>query len=268
MANDIIQKKEQAMQNGNGGKTLKEYIKIMEPEIKKALPSTISSERFTRMLVTSVSMNPKLAECSPISFIAAAMTAAQLGVTVNDPLGMSYIIPYRVHGKMQCNFQLGYRGLLNLAYRSGEIKSISAQIVYENDKFECEFGINPILRHVPADGERGNPVKAYAIYTTVNDGYGFDVMTIDEIKEHARKYSKNYGDGSSPWSTNFESMCLKTVLRRALKYAPLSTEFMSQIATDNTVKNRISEHMDEIENIIDYTEIADEQQNEEQTESK
>ena len=60
MANDIIQKKEQAMQNGNGGKTLKEYIKIMEPEIKKALPSTISSERFTRMLVTSVSMNPKI----------------------------------------------------------------------------------------------------------------------------------------------------------------------------------------------------------------
>lgn len=270
MANDIIQKKEQAMQNGNH-KNMQSYVKEMQGEIAKALPSVISPERFTRMVLSAISTNPKLGECTPQSFLAAMMSSAQLGLEPNTPIGQAYIIPYRNHGVIEASYQIGYKGLIDLAYRSGEIKSIFAQIVYENDKFECEFGINPILRHVPADGERGNPVKAYAIYTTVNDGYGFDVMTIDEVKEHAKKYSKAYSSGyTSPWTTNFEEMAKKTVLKKALKYAPLSAEFMREVSADETIKTTISDDMSAEPNVIDYPVLTIKSQivEEEQTENK
>ena len=136
----------------NDGKTnMQLYIKQMQGEIKKALPSVITPERFTRIVLSALSTNPKLAQTTPQSFLAAMMTAAQLGVEPNTPLGQAYLIPY-FNGKTRCSecqFQLGYKGLIDLAYRSGEVSMIQAQVVYENDEFSFSFGLEPALKHVP-----------------------------------------------------------------------------------------------------------------------
>ena len=121
--------------------SLKQYIQRMEPQIAKALPSVITPERFTRIVTTALSTNPKLAECTPQSFLGAMMTSAQLGLEVNMPLGQAYVLPYMNHGTMEAQFQLGYKGLIDLAYRSGEVEVIQAHVVYENDNFTCEYGL-------------------------------------------------------------------------------------------------------------------------------
>lgn len=227
--------------------TIKEYVESMQGEIARALPSVMTPERFTRITLSALSTNPKLAACDPKSFLGAMMTAAQLGVEPNTPLGQAYLIPY---GR-QCQFQLGYKGLLDLAYRSGEVSIIQAQTVYKNDEFEYEYGLEPKLKHIPAKADRGEPVFFYAMFKMKDGGYGFEVDSIDNIRDFAKKKSKTYGSG--PWQTDFEAMAKKTVLKRVLKYAPLKSDFVREIAQDETVKTQIDEDMTFVpdESVID-----------------
>lgn len=244
MEKNLIQKQGGQMSAAKAEKkTMQAYIKAMEPAIKKALPSVITPERFTRMVLSALSATPKLAECSPQSFLAAMMTAAQLGVEPNTALGQAYLLPYRNHGQMECQFQLGYKGLIDLAYRSGEVSVIQAHTVYENDVFEYELGMDPKLRHVPAKADRGEAVAYYAMFKTKDGGYGFEVMSVDDVQRHAQRYSKSYGSGSSPWRSNFDEMAKKTVLKRALKYAPLKSDFVRGVAQDETIKAELSDEM-------------------------
>ena len=97
----------------------------MHTQIEKALPSVITPERFTRIALTAYSRNEKLQECTAESFLGSMMQAAQLGVEPNTPLGQAYLIPYRNKGVMEVQFQLGYRGMIDLAYRSGEVQNLS-----------------------------------------------------------------------------------------------------------------------------------------------
>lgn len=240
-------------------KTMQQYIKSMEGEIKKALPSVITPERFTRMTLSAISVNPKLASCTPASFLGAMMSAAQLGLEPNTPLGQAYLIPYKNKGVDEVQFQIGYKGLIDLAYRSGEVALVQAHIVYENDTFECEFGLEPKLVHKPADKDRGAPIKVYAMFKTKNGGYGFEVMSMDDVRIHAEKYSKSYSYSSSPWQSNFEEMAKKTVLKKVLKYAPLKSDFVRGIVQDETIKSEISSDMYEVNNETvfeaEYTEV-------------
>lgn len=219
--------------------SLKGLIKAMEPEIKKALPSVITPERFTRMVFTALSSTPKLQQCTPQSFLGAMMQAAQLGLEPNTPIGQAYLIPYG----NSCQFQLGYKGLLDLAYRSGEIKDIQAHEVHENDEFEYELGLEPKLKHIPAKSNRGAVTMYYAVWHTKTGGYGFEVMSYEDVLEFAQKKSKSFHNG--PWQTDFDSMAKKTVLKQALKYAPIATDFVKAVATDETVKSRISDNMED-----------------------
>ena len=258
MANKIQEKvNNQVATQNTEKKTMQTYIKSMEGEIKKALPSVITPERFTRMVLSAVSTNPKLGACTPSSFLGAMMSAAQLGLEPNTPLGQAYILPYQNKGTLEAQFQLGYKGLIDLAYRSGEVEVVQAQIVYENDTFECEYGLAPKLTHVPADTDRGVPVKVYAMFKTKSGGYGFEVMSMDDVRNHAKKYSKAYSSSYSPWATNFEEMAKKTVLKKCLKYAPLKSDFIRGIVQDGGIKNEISEDMYEVPNVVvddgDYT---------------
>ena len=237
----------------NGNKPMQQYIKSMEGEIAKALPSVITPERFTRIVLSAISVNPKLAECTPKSFLGAMMTSAQLGLEVNTPLGQAYVIPYMNHGIMEAQFQIGYKGQIDLAYRSGDVEVIQSHVVYENDEFICEYGLEPKLTHKPADRDRGEPIKVYAVFKTKSGGFGFEVMSIDDIRRHASKYSKSYNSTSSPWKTNFEEMAKKTVLKRVLKYAPMKSDFVRAMAQDETIKHGISDDMYSVpdETIID-----------------
>ena len=261
MAN-TIQNQVATTNKGAEKKTMQMYIKSMEGEIKKALPSVITPERFTRMTLSAISTNPKLAQCTPASFLGAMMSAAQLGLEPNTPLGQAYLIPYKNRGVDEVQFQLGYKGLIDLAYRSGEVELVQAHIVYENDTFVCEYGLEPKLVHKPADSDRGEPIKVYAMFKTKSGGYGFEVMSMDDVRRHAEKYSQAYKSGFSPWRTNFEEMAKKTVLKRVLKYAPLKSDFVKAVAQDESIKNEISEDMYEVKNDnvfeADYTEVNEE----------
>lgn len=237
----VIQTAAQKSVEGKPRKTMQQYIKAMEGEIAKALPSVITPERFTRMVLSAISTNPKLGDCTPQSFLGAMMTAAQLGVEPNTALGQAYIIPYRNKGVMEASFQLGYKGLIDLAYRSGDVSIIQAQTVYENDTFDYELGLDPKLKHIPAVKDRGNATHYYAVFKTKDGGYGFEVMSMADVLEHAKRYSKSYGSG--PWQTNFDEMAKKTVLKRCLKYAPLKSEFVRGVTQDETVKTKIDEDM-------------------------
>lgn len=228
----------------NGGvSSIKQLVMQMKPQIEKALPSVLTGERFSRMVLTAMSTNPQLTECTPNSFLGAMMQAAQLGVEPNTPLGQAYLIPYRNHGQLECQFQLGYKGLIDLAYRSGEITSISAHEVCENDDFEYELGLDEKLRHKPALTDRGAVILYYAVFRTKAGGSGFAVMSVEDIKNHSKKYSKAAGSSYSPWSTNFDAMAKKTVIKQALKYAPIKTEFVRAVSADETIKTNIAEDM-------------------------
>ena len=247
MANAGIIQKTQAKKNEvtteQKPKTMRDYVNSMQGEIAKALPSVITPERFTRMVFTALSSNPKLQECTPQSFLGAMMAAAQMGTEVNTSLGQAYILPYYNKGKMEATYILGYRGLIDLAYRSGEIKSIQAHEVYENDEFSYEYGLEPKLRHVPAKTDRGEVTHFYAVFTTKDGGFGFEVMSIEDVRAFARKYSKSFGNASSPWTTNFNAMAKKTLLKQILKYAPLKTEFVRGITQDETIHDTIGADM-------------------------
>ena len=221
---------------------MKDLIVSMEGQIAKALPSVITPERFTRMVLTAMSTNKDLGLCTPNSLLGEP----------NTPLGQAYLIPYKNKGTLECQFQLGYKGLIDLAYRSGEVKDIQAHEVHENDTFEYELGLEPKLKHIPAMKDRGAVIMYYAIFHTKDGGYGFNVMSVDDVQEHARKYSKAYGSSFSPWKSNFDEMAKKTVLKKCLKYAPIKTEFARSISTDETIKTTIAADMAEAADETDY----------------
>lgn len=229
----IIQKTvEDKVQNTNKVNSIKDYIKLYENQIARALPSVLTAERFSRMVSTAITKNSKLAECTPQSFIGAMLTAAQLGLEPNTPLGQAYLIPYG----NACQFQIGYKGLLELAYRSGDIKTLEARCVYENDEFSIEYGLNPNLIHKPCFRDKGELIGVYAVYHTSNGGYAFEFMSKEEIDIHKNKFSKTANKNDSPWKVDYEAMAKKTVIKKLLKYAPLKTEFIRAVSEDEQSK--------------------------------
>lgn len=222
-------------------KAMGDLLKRMHTQIEKALPSVITPERFTRIALTAYSRNEKLQECTAESFLGSMMQSAQLGVEPNTPLGQAYLIPYRNKGVMEVQFQLGYRGMIDLAYRSGEVQNIQAHEVYENDTFEYELGLEPKLRHIPALKDRGNVILYYAVFKLTNGGVGFEVMSKEDVEAFAKKKSKTYGTG--PWQSDFDAMAKKTLVKRLLKFAPLKSDFVRAVTADETIKSWISENM-------------------------
>lgn len=222
-------------------KAMGDLLKRMHTQIEKALPSVITPERFTRIALTAYSRNEKLQECTEESFLGSMMQAAQLGVEPNTPLGQAYLIPYRNKGVMEVQFQLGYRGMIDLAYRSGEVQNIQAHEVYENDTFEYELGLEPKLRHIPALKDRGEVILYYAVFKLTNGGVGFEVMSKEDVEAFAKKKSKTYGTG--PWQSDFDAMAKKTLVKRLLKFAPLKSDFVRAVTADETIKSGISENM-------------------------
>lgn len=255
MANVIQQQMENKVEKSNKQRTIKDYIKMYESQIARALPNVITPERFSRMVLTAITKTPKLAECTPESFMGAMLTAAQLGLEPNTPLGQAYLIPYG----NKCEFQIGYKGLLELAHRSGELKTLEAHCVYENDEFSVEYGLNPNLIHKPCFKDKGELLGIYVVYHTNNGGYAFEFMSKEDIENHRNQYSKSYKSASSAWQTDFESMAKKTVIKRLLKYAPLKTEFVRAIANDEQTQTI---DFTEDNEILILNEDADEENNE------
>lgn len=228
----------------NKPKTLGDLLKSMEGEIARALPKHLSVERLTRVALTQVRLIPELQACDQMSFLAAIMQAAQLGLEpgVN---GQCYLIPFNNHrtGHKEVQFIAGYKGLLDVARRSGQIKSITSKVVYENDTFDITFGLEEKFEHKPALANRGKAVLVYAYAHLTDGGFQAEVMTLEEI-EAIRKRSK--AGTSGPWVTDWAEMARKTALRRLCKLLPASVELMDLMDADGTSKAEIAPDMSTI----------------------
>ena len=137
-----------------------------------------------------------------------------------------------VHALAMVKLGISDRGMIALAHRSGELQNVEAHIVYENDEFEYELGLNPKLRHKPAMKNRGEIAWVYAVYRLTSGGFGFEVMSVEDVNKHRDKFSKAAGKGFSPWATAWEEMAKKTVIKKALKYAPLQSDFVRDMSND------------------------------------
>ena len=195
--------------------SLRDMIMRNMDMFKMAVPKTVTPERMARIAMTAVTKNPDLGLCSPSSFFGALLTAAQLGLEVNTPLGQSYLIPYNGKRGMECQFQLGYQGILDLAYRSGKFRRIKAVVVHAGDDFTYSYGLNAVLTHVPK--MISTPTHVYALYELLNGGIDFEVWTWEQVIDHAKRYSKSFNKADSGWKTAPEEMAKKNSLKSIIK---------------------------------------------------
>lgn len=223
----------------NPSQTIAAYLKKMEYQIAEAMPKHMNIERLSRIALTTIRTTPKLLECSIPSLMGAVMQAAQLGL---EPglIGHCYIIPY---GK-EATFIIGYKGMIDLARRSGNIQSIAAHEVYENDFIELTYGLEENLQHVPwflrkdeKPTESGKVIGAYMVAKFNDGGHFIHYMPISEIEAH-RKRSKAANNG--PWVTDYTEMCKKTVVRSGWKWLPISVEIASAVMQDETTRKDIT----------------------------
>jgi recombination protein RecT len=217
-------------------KTMQSKILNMAKEFERALPGKIGVERMMRIVMTAILKTPTLAMCEPTSFMGALLHALQLGLEVNTPLGQAYLIPRKKkdrNGRLlywECNFQIGYQGLLDLCYRYGKYKMITAEVVYDGDYFDYRYGTSQFLEHKPEGKKGAKPIKVWALYKLENGGERFVVWSWDEAMAHGEEFSDSFNKDkpwASPWlssETAQEEMAKKSVLKALLKYAPKSVE--------------------------------------------
>jgi phage RecT family recombinase len=218
--------------------SIEAVFKKYAPEIALALPKHVTIERLMRIVLSEVRKNPRLGQCTPASLLSAAFNCAALGLEPGGTLGHAYLIPYW-NNKSRSNeaqFQVGYKGMIDLARRSGQIQSISARAVYSNDQFDYSYGLEEQLIHRPALGERGELAYAYAVAKLKDGGVQFEVMGIDDllaVRDSSQGYRQAVEKGwDNPWISNFDEMCRKTTIRRLFKYLPVSIEVMRAASLD------------------------------------
>lgn len=232
---------------------LKGLVYKMKSRIEGALNNTACDpNRFTQAILTIISSDEKMQAATPQSFLGAMMSAAQLGLEPGNELGFAYLIPYWNSRKRayEIQFQIGYKGMIALAYRNEQIESIEAETVYENDHFEYARGWEKKLEHVPAMSDRGKPIGYYALFRLKGGGGDFCFMSREDVENHARKFSQSYKSSrpSGPWVDDFDSMAKKTALKQLLKYAPIKVEVTQAINSDEGIKNIDLNNDDQINN--------------------
>lgn len=208
--------------------TLAGLLRDRKDSIAQLVPKHLTPERLMRVAVNCVAKTPGLQACTPTSLLQSVLVAAELGLEPGGALGHLYLVPF----KTTCTPIIGYRGLIELARRSGEISSVRAVVVRERDKFRMTEGIEQTIDHEPyLDGDAGALRYVYCVIRLKDGGVHVEVMSksqIDAIRARSRSGS------SGPWVTDYDEMAKKTVTRRGLKWAPLSSErFEKALEHDN-----------------------------------
>lgn len=244
-------------------------LKTKQGEIAKMLPKHLNAERLLKVAQIAATTTPALAKCDVASLVGAIGQCAQMGLEPNTVLGHAYLVPFKTKRKdgngnerwvNSVQVIIGYKGLIDLARRSGQIVSIAAHEVCENDKFELVYGLDEKLIHTPAMGERGQVVGFYAIAKLKDGGHCFEFMSrlqVEEIRLGSQAaYKDEWKNGAKtgnrvpkdgPWWDHFTEMGRKTVIRRLAKYLPLSIEFQTAAALDGMAEGGKDQHLDTLD---------------------
>lgn len=202
-------------------------------QIKSVIANKLTPEKMSRIALNELRSNDYLAKIAiqnPGSFVNAVVQAAHLGLEIGGALGQAYLVPFKGEIKMMP----GYRGLISLARRSGEISSINAEIVYENDIFDLELGIDTKVKHKPClTGDRGEPKLVYMVAHFKDGGNHFEWMTVAEVMKIKARSSAVKSGKETPWDTDRDEMIKKTIIRRGWKYLPMSIEMQSAEKIDS-----------------------------------
>lgn len=224
-----------------------DYLNGMMPALSQVLPKHIDAERMQRIALNVIRTNPTLLQCNINSLMGGVLEAAKLGLEPGM-MGQCYLIPFKNNktGQHEAQFIIGYRGLIDLVRRSGQVSTIEAREVHENDDFEFEYGIEDKLKHKPKLNGRGPVIAYYAVAKMKDGGYSFLVMSKEDIEKFRDKHakSKNFG----PWKDEFDAMAKKTVLRQLIKYLPISVEYLTN---DDASGQEIHKEIDN-DQIINY----------------
>lgn len=217
---------------------------LSDPRIKNqmalALPRHMTADRLARIALTEVRKNPKLGNADQASFLGAIMQCAQLGLEPGGALGHCYLLPFENRRKqiVEVQFIVGYRGMIDLARRSGQIVSLSARAVHDGDHFDYAYGLDETISHRPSDKPKTAEtlLYVYAVAKLKDGGVQFEVMSRSEIERvrnesNGYKVAIKYGN-DSPWTSHFEEMAKKTVIRRLFKYLPVSIELSQAVGLD------------------------------------
>ena len=252
------------MRNQTPARTIEDWVE--SENIKQKFQEVLDkgAGAFVTSILSLVKSTPQLAAADPKTVISAAMTAATLKLPINPNLGFAYIIPY---GK-EAQFQMGYKGYIQLAMRTGQYKTINASVVYEGQIEEVDFVTGEIIR----GKKKSDKVVGYVAYFELINGFSKMVyMSHEDMMHHALTYSQAYkydkknGKKSSVWSTNFEAMGLKTVLKQLIsKYGIMSIDMQgagleTALSADNAdnAYDRIPQNVTPLEAAADVQTIED-----------
>jgi recombination protein RecT len=231
-------------------------LKTKQGEIAKMLPKHLNAERLLKVAQIAATTTPALAKCDVASLVGAIGQCAQMGLEPNTVLGHAYLVPFNTKRKdgngnerwvNSVQVIIGYKGLIDLARRSGQIVSIAAHEVCENDKFELVYGLDEKLNHVPAMGERGEIIGFYAVAKLKDGGHCFEFMSRLQVEGIQAAADKKNKYPSKVWQEHFTEMGRKTVIRRLAKYLPLSIEFQTAAALDGMADGGKDQHLDTLD---------------------
>lgn len=261
MAGDV---KGALAQKANGGavepadkkpKTIFDYVKSMQSQLALALPKHMDAEKMVRIVTTEMRRNPKLAECSRDSLLGAIMLSAQVGLEPS-PLGYAYLIP-TYNGKtktLDCRFEIGYKGYLRLVRNAGEVSTIYAESVCENDEFELVRGTENKIIHKPNLKDRGEPYGFYAMAQMKDGSFDFEYMNMKQIKKRM-DVSQGKDSSYSPWQQWFDEMAKKTVLKSLSNRLPLSPDLKENLYVDGCIGRKVENPQHEDDTIdVDFIE--------------
>jgi recombination protein RecT len=235
----------------NGKSSVKGFLTSNEVQarIKEMLGKKAAG--FTASLISSLNSNALLAECVPATVLSAAMKAAVLDLPIDPNLGFAYIIPYRDNRKgiVEAQFQIGYKGFIQLAQRSGQYKTIAAVPVYEGQLIEE----NPLTGNTyDWKGKKSEKVVGYvAMFSTINGFQKEWYMPVDELKKHGQRYSQSFRKGYGLWKDDFDAMATKTVLKLLIsKYGPMSIDMQQAVVADQAIiEGEANEYPDNVSEV-------------------
>jgi len=236
--------------------TVRGWFEAQKGEIARAVPKHIDPERLVRVALTACVQNPALLNCTRESLMQATLQSASLGLMPDGVMGQAYLLPYGD----KATFQIGYQGLIELAYRTDRIAGIIADVVHEKDKFEFHREVErDVFQHRPYEGDDdpGAVTHAYCIIRRKDGTASVTVLPKSKIEKEHRAHSRAKNAG--PWVGHWSAMARKTAILVALKYEQKSTELAKAVAIEERTEAGIEIPAEEAQ-ILDAVEVKAEPQ--------